>query len=372
MKTQKAVLTLFMLLSILLPGCGNPAPTIEENTEITVAETTAPSQTAKESAYQFSVTVEKDRTLTVFLHLAEIEDYNSDEVHEIQIYDGDQLLQTITKEDIPAVTDYAWDGLFLNEGYEVGMPDVRDLNFDGAEDFGLLAVYAYPNNVPYSYFLWNEEKEVFEYQFTAFGPGWLQKNESEKCLVEVSTAGSETYEKCFTFDQDGNIVSGNQTGSGFASVLDIQDSDENILMQVLENKVPFYSEGSSESYTLAEYCCEESTRLEFEVTITRYAFVDMDGDGIREAVVDFCFGENSQVMCMVLKWDSSTEIVSGTEFYHRQMSQIKEDGSFVYSGGGDNDGWAKVRWEKNAWVKEDVGDSSRKTDVQWQPYPVSD
>ena len=371
MKTNKVVLTLFLLMSILLSGCGKSALSIEQNTEITVAETTAPSQTAKESLYQFSLIVEEDRKLTVFLHLSEIEDFNSEEVLEIQIYDGDQLLQTIAKEDVPAVTDYAWDGLFLNEGYEVGMPDVRDLNFDGAEDFGLLAVFAYPQNVPYSYFIWNAKKELFEYKFTAFGPGWLQIDDSQKCLVEVSNEGMETYEKYFSFDQDGNIVSGHQKGSGFASASDIQESDENILMQVLENKVPFYSEGSSKSYTLAEYCCEESARLEFEVTITRYAFVDMDGDGIQEAVVDFRFGENSQVMCMVLKWDSISENVFGMAFYYRQMFQIKEDGSFAYSGCGDNDGWAKLRWENNTWVKENVEDSDQKADVQWYSYPFT-
>ena len=122
---------------------------------------------------------------------------------------------------------------------------------------------------------------------------------------------------------------------------------------------------------MGEYCSKESARLEFEVTITRYAFVDMDGDGIREAVVDFRFGENSQVMCMVLKWDSIRENVFGMGFYYRQMYQIKEDGSFAYSGGGDNDGWAKLRWENNTWVKENVEDSDQKADVQWYSYPFT-
>ena len=97
---------------------------------------------------------------------------------------------------------------------------------------------------------------------------------------------------------------------------------------------------------------------------------DLSEDGDQEAIVDFRFGENSQVMCMILKWDSS-EIVYGMEFYYRQMSQIKEDGSFAYSGGGDNDGWAKLRWENNDWVKEKVEDSEHKSDVQWYPYPIT-
>lgn len=371
MKMHKTVMVLLLLLSMVFSGCGKSAPDSKGNIDSTAYEASETSEMTAAAAYEFPVMVSDNHELTISLQLAESEGQYTKEVEKVQIYDGDRLLQTITKEDIPYVTDYAWDGLFLNEGNQVGMPDVRDLNFDGAEDFGLLAVSAYPHNVPYSYFFWNAGEEIFEYQFTAFGPGWLQIDETQKCLVETSVAGSITYEKYFTFDHDGNIVSGNQTDSGFDTASDNQESDENILMQVLENKVPFYSESSSKSYTLADYCGEESARLEFEVTITRYTFVDMDGDGIQEAVVDFRFGENSQVMCMVLKWDSSTEIVYGIEFYYRQMYQIKEDGSFAYSGGGDNDGWAKLRWENSAWVKEDVEDSNQKADVQWYSYPIT-
>lgn len=120
--------------------------------------------------------------------------------------------------------------------------------------------------------------------------------------------------------------------------------------------------------TLAEYCASESDRLGFAVSITQYALVDMDGDGIQEAVVDFQFGENAQVMCMVLKNDNKNETVFGAEFYYRQMSHIKEDGSFAYSGGGDCDGWAHLRWENGAWAEISVEDSNDKTDAQWYSY----
>ena len=46
------------------------------------------------------------------------------------------------------------------------------------------------------------------------------------------------------------------------------------------------------------------------------------------------------------------------------------NGSFAYSGGGDNDGWAKLRWENNTWVEETIEDSEQKADVQWYSYPI--
>lgn len=203
MKANTIVLMSLLMLSILISGCGKSSPKSSETHEITISETTEAIQMS-ESVYKFPVMVSENRGLTICLHWEELEDFSAKEIRKIEVYDDDQLLQTITKDDIPEVTDYAWDGLFLNESNEVGLPDVRDLNFDGAEDFGLLAVSAYPHNVPYSYFLWNEKNELFEYQFTAFGPSWLQIDEVEKCLVEISTAGEETYKKIITVDPGGS------------------------------------------------------------------------------------------------------------------------------------------------------------------------
>lgn len=155
-------------------------------------------------------------------------------------------------------------------------------------------------------------------------------------------------------------------------VQEIRESEEAILWRVLQNQEPFFAMSTAATGTLEEYCGNESERMGFDVSITRYALVDMDGDGVREAVVDFRFGENSQVMCMVLKYESHNAMVSGTEFYTREMSQIKEDGSFAYSGGGDNDGWGKLRWENYRWVTKTVEDSSGKADVSWYSYSISE
>ena len=164
---------------------------------------------------------------------------------------------------------------------------------------------------------------------------------------------------------------GELTDPASAAIAETQSSDaEDSLLQILHNQAQFFSASNEESMTLEEYCASESERMDFTVSVFQYTFVDMDHDGTQEAVVDFRFGENSQVMCMILKWDNSSETVSGTEFYYREMSQIKEDGTFAYSGEGEHDGWARLRWDNNEWVIETVEDGSQKSDVQWYSYPV--
>lgn len=205
MKANRVILLSLLVLSIFVSGCGTSTPNSSETCESTMGETTETIQ-EPEAVYEFPVKISENDELTICLQLEDLENYSAKEIQKIQVYDSEQLLQSITKDDIPEVTDYAWDGLFLNEGNKVGLPDVRDLNFDGAEDFGLLAVSAYPPNVPYSYFFWNAEKELFEYKFTSFGPGWLQIDDSEKSLVEVSKEGTESSKKYFKFTPEGSLL----------------------------------------------------------------------------------------------------------------------------------------------------------------------
>lgn len=115
--------------------------------------------------------------------VGDVWDYpNYRSVEQIQVYEGDHLLQTIDTSALTYEGPELYEGLFVNKGYTVGEPDVRDVNFDGSEDFGLLAVEAYPNNVPYGYFLWDDDSEQFVFSFcmTAFP----RLDEAEEVVIE--------------------------------------------------------------------------------------------------------------------------------------------------------------------------------------------
>lgn len=223
MKKLISVFILFLIVAFVFPGCltqqekERTVPEYSESTKdnpevVTDApldfQNTAPFETEpKRFLYDFTAQVSSGRNLTITLVLAEPADSYTTAVTEILVYDGDTLLQTITKDAVPEVEDYAWDGLFVKKDSAIGEPDVRDLNFDGSDDFGLMAVEAYPQYVPYSFFIWDEEANRFVYQFTAFGVEALQVDEEEMRLVETSHEGFVTYKKIFTFEPDGTVVS---------------------------------------------------------------------------------------------------------------------------------------------------------------------
>ena len=136
-----------------------------------------------EDMYQFPVRVSDTRLLTVVLDTSEPEK-NYFSVERIYVYDGDTLIQTIEAAKLTLPQDYLWEGLFVNKGHAEGEPDVRDVNFDGAEDFGLLCAASYPKNLPFTYFYWFEPEGKFVQGFTIFGGRALEVDEEQKCLIE--------------------------------------------------------------------------------------------------------------------------------------------------------------------------------------------
>lgn len=137
--------------------------------------------------------------------------------------------------------------------------------------------------------------------------------------------------------------------------------EEPALMAVLKNERPFCVDG--QQTTLGNYCAQEGQRMGFDVAVKRYAFVDMDADGAQELIVDFRFGQNDTVMCLVLKEDLDS--VYAQPFYYRQMYQIREDGTFRYSGGGTDDGWGTLQWTGSGWETIPAEDSEGKPELTW-------
>ncbi|MGM9606937.1 MAG: XAC2610-related protein [Oscillospiraceae bacterium] len=127
-------------------------------------------------------------------------------VEQIQVYQGDVLLQTIDTASLTYDGDWLYEGLFVNHGYTIGEPDIRDVNFDGSEDFGLLTAATYPKNVPYGYFLWDSETEQFTFSFVICS--YLTVDEPRQQLTEqiVGPTGSYDRYNTYEFDADGQLT----------------------------------------------------------------------------------------------------------------------------------------------------------------------
>lgn len=144
-------------------------------------------------------------------------------VRQIQVYLGDEVVQTIDANDLPETNHGQKEGMFLsavdindlpssipgcNQGlfFEDGDGttirtdvDFRDVNFDGYADLGLAAVNGYPENLTYYYLCWNPDTESFEYAFSLNGGAALEVDEKNHMLIETLVESGETTQRRYRF-----------------------------------------------------------------------------------------------------------------------------------------------------------------------------
>lgn len=146
-----------------------------------------------------------------------------------------------------------------------------------------------------------------------------------------------------------------------------EDSGTSWQRMVLRDGISFYSADYQENLTMTEFCMRLAGFMGVEdmPKPTSYAILDMDGDWQEELVVKFA-GTGSLPALVLGSFDGE---ICGSIYYIRQMNEIKEDGTFYYSGGIGNRGWARLRRDGGEWVTEELeGDYSDLPDAVWTEW----
>ena len=134
--------------------------------------------------------------------------------------------------------------------------------------------------------------------------------------------------------------------------------EETALEQVLR--------GSTEFYLTDAYTGEGKAMLlpqdghwdflgdsEGNTFFSRYAFLDLDGDGMMEAALEISERwEEEAYLAGYLILREQDGAVYGFEMYIRAMNELKADGSFLYSNGAMDNGYAFLRFEDGLPVLE--------------------
>ena len=111
-----------------------------------------------------------------------------------------------------------------------------------------------------------------------------------------------------------------------------------LLSEIISGTGSFYSVDFGKDMTLGDFCstfAEGST-----LKLQRYALVDLDRDGTEEVVFELSIEEDNPMGSLILH--QSGEGYMGYSRYYRQMNSIKEDGTFHWSNGAANNGFARV------------------------------
>ena len=142
-------------------------------------------------------------------------------------------------------------------------------------------------------------------------------------------------------------------------------------LAVLGDELPFYDLENENSVTLSQFCEDLSQAMGpgEAPKPDRYTSLDLDGDGQKELVVEFR-GTGDLPRLVLGYFDGE---LRGSIYYNRQMDQIKEDGTFYYSGGIGNRGWARLQKFDGHWVEEQLeGDYFSLPDTLWTQWVPQD
>lgn len=153
----------------------SPAPDDPAGTPATAPEEVQAGD--KSNGPRMDITVSDGRRLTFVMRDVQGTDHWPQTYRELQILDGDNIIQTITQDDVSLDEGYLFDGFLANFSH----PQIQDVNFDGAEDFGLICGPTY--NGPLCWFVWEQEDGQFHFAF--FSSLELEVDQDKHQLVDV-------------------------------------------------------------------------------------------------------------------------------------------------------------------------------------------
>lgn len=122
--------------------------------------------------------------------------------------------------------------------------------------------------------------------------------------------------------------------------------------RILWDEDIFFNRDQAQEMTLNQFCQHLGAVAEAEVSISSYALADLDGNGIPELLLGIVFNDEFAYGTLVLRYGDG---VTGYEFTYRQLMDIKQDGTFHFSGGAADNGIARLRFTDDGWEYNVLG-----------------
>lgn len=124
------------------------------------------------------------------------------------------------------------------------------------------------------------------------------------------------------------------------------------LAEVISGKGRFFSHSYGINQTLDEYLSTFAAEPDASVGITKYTTVDLDQDNVPEIVLGITENEQFDYGFLVLRYENGS--VVGYDFTYRQMINLKEEGTFGYSGGVADTGYARLIFTDGGWKYKNI------------------
>ncbi len=173
--------------------------------EVPSVGTVEPKEENDEYTLSYPVSVDKNKELTLKLHGKKLPgDNQTYGIREMEVFDGGTLLQRIMIEDAIFAQWQQNDFGGYTESYSENGELIRtDMNFDGSEDIGLIGWITASANIPYYYWLWDVERQRFEYAFCL--PNAEVDAQARQIISGTRNGADSYYTNYYEYDADAKL-----------------------------------------------------------------------------------------------------------------------------------------------------------------------
>lgn len=135
--------------------------------------------------------------------------------------------------------------------------------------------------------------------------------------------------------------------------LDVENIDDDLYKlykEVLVSQKPFtfelvVAEGEK------EYYLNDISYEEYKYLPQHFSLIDMNKDTIPEIVIEGTVGMSAGFVLVLREYDGK---IIGHDFSHRQMSDIKIDGTYHSSGGAAYNGYYYLSFERDSYIENNI------------------
>lgn len=131
------------------------------------------------------------------------------------------------------------------------------------------------------------------------------------------------------------------------------DCNENLLKlykQVLLSEIPF-SFHFVVADSIDEYYINNISYDEYKFIPHHFSFIDMNNDKVPEIVIEGAIGQSAGFVLVLREYNG---MMIGHEFSHRQMNDIKKDGTYLASGGAAYNGYYQISFNDDSYTQLNI------------------
>lgn len=120
--------------------------------------------------------------------------------------------------------------------------------------------------------------------------------------------------------------------------------------RILSGEELFFDRDQAEGATIESYCAAMDPAV--TMNAVQYALADLDGDRVPELILWLKVNDNDYGT-LVIRYENGGAV--GYGFTYRQLLDLKQDGTFGYSGGVSDTGYARLCFREGNWEYDKIG-----------------